>query len=167
MLPLPTASVLQGVDDGTPAGGWNEQPQYKLGLFSASCLSSPDDGWVELTGVKVDETEGDGNGKLPRHGQSDGQGIDVLQKGQKTEVDLNVGLTSSRKTNYSLIFVLPVTNGSILVYLYSIRSIGASNTNRLIRLTRKAGSVIGCTMDTVETGGEEHSEQTVLYGGEP
>ena len=27
----------------------------------------PDDGWVKLTGVEVDQTKGDGNGKLPGH----------------------------------------------------------------------------------------------------
>lgn len=39
-------------------------------LFS---LFLPDDGWVKLTGVQVDETKGNGNGKLPRHRESDGQ----------------------------------------------------------------------------------------------
>lgn len=42
-------------------------------------MSSPDDGWVKLTGVQVDETKGDGDGKLPNHAESDGQRLDVLQ----------------------------------------------------------------------------------------
>lgn len=42
--------------------------------------SLPDDGWVKLTGVQVDETEGNGNGKLPCHAESNGQRLDVLWK---------------------------------------------------------------------------------------
>lgn len=82
ILPLPTARVLQRVDDGTRAEAEMTRCVSSWACFRTR-LSSPDDGWVELTGVKVDETEGDGDGKLPRHGQSDGQGVDVLQKGQR------------------------------------------------------------------------------------
>lgn len=60
-----------------------------LDLYSASsvlwlCLSSPDDCWVKLTGVQVDEAKGDGDGKLPCHAQNDGQHLDVLWRRGKT-----------------------------------------------------------------------------------
>lgn len=43
-------------------------------------------------------------------------------------------------------------------------SSGASNTNRLKKLIRKAGSVIGCELDNMEVG-EEDSEQTAFHSG--
>lgn len=46
------------------------------GNVNTSC--SPDDGGVELAGIQVDEAEGNGDGKLSRHGQKDGQHLDVL-----------------------------------------------------------------------------------------
>lgn len=39
----------------------------------------PDDGWVKLTGVQVDQAKGDCNSKLSYHAESDSQGLDVLQ----------------------------------------------------------------------------------------
>lgn len=42
------------------------------------CLSIPDDCWVKLTSVQVDQTKGDGNGKLPCHTEGDGQSLNVL-----------------------------------------------------------------------------------------
>ena len=46
------------------------------------CLRSPDGGRVELTGVQVDETKGNGDGKLPYHTERDGQCLDVLWRRQ-------------------------------------------------------------------------------------
>lgn len=72
-------------------------------LLFASCWSSPDDGRVEFTGVKVDEAEGDGDGKLAGHGESDGQGVDVLQESQRQEVDLQFRVVSSRTATVNMI----------------------------------------------------------------
>lgn len=102
MLPLPTARVLQGAGEAalsprelTPGGGVSP---------------SPDDGRVELAGVKVDETEGDGDGELPRHGEGDGQGVDVLGESRKEvgkmkkrlkETEANIRYaTSARRSTY-------------------------------------------------------------------
>lgn len=70
-------------------------------LLSASFWSSPDDGWVEFAGVKVDEAEGDGDGKLPGHGESDGQGVDVLQESQRQEAHLKFRVVSSRTAKHT------------------------------------------------------------------
>lgn len=43
-----------------------------------SVLFLPDDRWVKLTGVQVDESKGDSDGKLPYHAESDRQYFNVL-----------------------------------------------------------------------------------------
>ena len=42
-----------------------------VGYIKLTVCTVPDDSWVELTGVEVDETKGYGNGKLPCHTEDD------------------------------------------------------------------------------------------------
>ena len=69
-----------------------------------------------------------------------------------------------------VVHLLPVCRCQSLFYAAVCwgSSIGAANTNQLNKLIRKAGSVIGCKMDTVEAVVERRmAEQTAIYPGEP
>lgn len=64
-------------------------------------LFLPDYSRVKLTGVEVDETKSNGDGKLSCHAQNDGQNFNVLWKTRKKETSK----TSVRQyfVQYSLI----------------------------------------------------------------
>lgn len=54
-------------------------------LWAYSELYSPDDCWVQLTGVQVNEAKGDGDGKLSCHTQNNSQNFKVLQQNKRKE----------------------------------------------------------------------------------